>query len=70
MSQIGRLANSPLHVRVTEEELQSLQQMAAVRNVPVTTVVRAMIRHFVIEWRAEREVVTQLGGVVWREAAR
>jgi hypothetical protein len=56
-----------LHVRVTQEELSTLQEMAAVRQVPTTTVVRAMIRHFVIEWRAGREVVTQLGSVVWRE---
>jgi hypothetical protein len=56
-----------LHVRVTKEELSTLQEMAAIRQVPTTTVVRAMIRHFVIEWRAGREVVTQLGAVVWRE---
>jgi hypothetical protein len=56
-----------LHVRVTREELSALQEMAAVRQVPTTTVVRAMIRHFCIEWRAGREVVTQLGAVVWRE---
>jgi hypothetical protein len=47
--------------------MDALREMAAIRQVPVTTVVRAMIRHFVIEWRAERAVVTQLGAVVWRE---
>jgi hypothetical protein len=47
--------------------MDALREMAAVRQVPVTTVVRAFVRHFVIEWRAGREVTTQLGAVVWRE---
>ncbi len=55
-----------LHVRVTKEELATIQEMAAIRQVAATTVVRAMIRHFVLEWRAGRDVVTQLGAVVWR----
>lgn len=54
-----------IHVRVTAEELDTLREMAAGRQVAISTVARAMIRHFVIEWRAGRDVTTQLGGVVW-----
>ena len=54
-----------LHIRFSDEELTDLERMAAIQKVPVRSVVRACVRHFLIEWRAGREVVAQLGAVVW-----
>ena len=61
---------SEIHVRVTAEELESLRQMGAAQQAPLSSVVRACLRHFVIEWRAGREVSAQLGAVTWRAEER
>lgn len=57
---------SQLHVRVSREEAAILQEMAAIQQAPLSSVVRAMIRHFVIEWQAGRDISIDLGAVVWR----
>lgn len=57
---------SNLQVRLSAEEMATLREMGAVRQAPVSSVVRAMIRHFLIEWRAGNDVTVQLGAVVWK----
>ena len=55
-----------LHVRLSREELAELQELAALQKAPVSSVVRAMIRDYLIKWRKERMLELQLGVVTWR----
>lgn len=54
-----------LQIRVSAEELAELQDMAAIHQAPVGSVVRAMIRHFLIRRTRGDEVVAELGMIVW-----
>ncbi len=54
-----------VHIRFTQEELDDLGRMAAAQQVPVVAVIRACVRHFLLEWRDGKRVVADLGSVVW-----
>jgi hypothetical protein len=58
---------SDLHVRVSKEELADLQELGAIQKAPVSSVVRAMIRDYLIAWRKERNLELNLGVVTWRK---
>ena len=54
-----------VQVRFSAEEVEDLQRMGAIQKAPVSSVVRACTRHFILEWRAGRPVTAQLGSVTW-----
>ncbi len=54
-----------LQVRVSAEEMADLQELGALQKAPVSSVVRAMIRDYLIAWRKERSLELQLGVVTW-----
>jgi len=58
-----------LQVRVSQEEMATLRELGAIQQAPVSSVVRAMIRHFLLEWRAGGDLTAQLGAVVWRHSS-
>lgn len=55
-----------VNVRVSQEEIETLREMAGLQSAPVSSVIRAMIRHYILEWRAGRDVSIELGAVVWK----
>jgi hypothetical protein len=55
-----------VHVRFSEEEMFDLERMAGIQQAPVRSIIRAMVRHFVLEWKAGRDVSIELGAVVWK----
>lgn len=56
---------SDLHVRFSEEEISVLREMGARQKAPASSVVRACVRHFILEWRKGNDVTIQLGAVVF-----
>jgi len=54
-----------IHVRLTAEELEALRNIGARRQAPPGAVVRAMVRHFLIQWSKGEDVVTELGAISW-----
>ena len=54
-----------LHIRVTQEELETLRRIAAQRQASPAAVARAMFRHFLIKWERGEEVTTELGAISW-----
>lgn len=54
-----------LTIRLSEEELSDLQHLGALQQAPVSSVVRAMIRDYLIGWRKEGRLALQLGIVNW-----
>ena len=57
-----------VQVRFSQEEVEDLERMGAAQQAPVSSVVRACVRHFLLEWRAGHEVVAQLGAVTWHKS--
>jgi Ribbon-helix-helix protein, copG family len=57
---------SNVNVRVSQEEANVLREMAALQQAPLSSVIRAMIRHYVLEWQAGRDISIELGAVVWK----
>jgi hypothetical protein len=54
-----------IHVRVTPEELEALRRIGARKQASPGTVVRAMVRHWLIKWERGEEVTTELGAISW-----
>ena len=54
-----------LTIRVSAEELADLHRLGALQQAPVSSVVRAMIRDHLINWRKGEDVRLQLGSVTF-----
>ena len=58
---------SDVHVRFSEEELADLRALWARQQSPVSSVIRAMVRDYLIKWRKEQRLELELGVVTWQK---
>ena len=56
-----------LHVRLSREEMDDLQKLGAMRGAPVSSLIRAMVRDYLIKWRKEQRLELELGVVMWQK---
>lgn len=56
---------SDLHIRLTADELETLKAIGARKQAQPGAVVRAMVRHFLIQWSRGEDIITELGAISW-----
>ena len=56
-----------LHIRLSREEMDDLQKVGALQGAPVSSIIRAMVRDYLIKWRREHRLELELGIVTWQK---
>ena len=56
-----------LTIRVSRDEMAALRHLGALQQAPVSSVVRAMIRDYLIQWRRDDSLTLDLGTVTFNK---